>query len=172
MDSFGKKLREKKRREKREQKQAQKEARRRAAKTTGAIHARIILLIVGGMLFAASRAHARDLCQSPASTSVAISGAATTKLIAGVAGQQTRICGFLLSFTGTTFQLIQGTTVSTPCDTGAANLTGAFAPPTGAPISYGGAGTSIMTAKAAQDVCVVTTGSTPSLQGVLSSVQE
>jgi hypothetical protein len=131
-----------------------------------------ILPCLGLMLFAAGRADARDLCQSPTSTPVAISSATTSKLISGTAGQQTRICGFLLSFTGTNFQFVQGATVSTPCDTGATNLSGAFAPATAAPIPYGGAGMSIIIAKAGQDVCVITTGSTPSLQGVLSSVQE
>lgn len=108
------------------------------------------------MMLAASRAHARDLCQSPSSMPVAISSATTTKFITGASGQQTRICGFLLSFTGTSFQFVQGTTVSTPCDTGASNLSGAFTP--AAAISYGGAGMSVMIAKVGLDVCVVTTG--------------
>ena len=65
-------------------------------------------------------------CDQTATYDASTSG--STLLKAGVTGRKFYICGFIITTgsTATNVKLTEGTTVTTPCDTGAANVTPAF----------------------------------------------
>lgn len=101
---------------------------------------------------------------------VSISTAATTKLVSGVANNRIVVCGYNMSVAGTTptFQFEYGFGVS--CGTGTATITGAYAPISGSMASFGGANQSIMAANTSADLCLVTTGTGVTFEGVLDYV--
>ncbi len=110
----------------------------------------------------------------PKSSVVVNVGSATTvKLVDVSASTTVYACGFAASITGTTpsVTFLYGTHTTTDCDTGATNLTGAIAPTSGSFIRLGD-GAVIMKTAAAKQLCVTTGGTGPSLQGVLTYVQQ
>jgi len=120
-----------------------------------------------------------DYCVSgypKSSVAVAISTATTTLLVTGgtpYTSSQVYVCGFNGTIAGTspTLKLEYGTTTTNPCDTGTTALSGTLAPTTGSTLAIGYGGT-ILTVPAGNNFCVVTGGTTPSLQGVLTYVQQ
>lgn len=105
---------------------------------------------------------------------VNISSATTTELVAAVASEKVYLCGGKLSMVGTTptAQFEYGTKSSTACDTGATTLTGAFAPTSGSLLGFGETdGTQIVTI-ASNELCLVSGGTGPSIQGYVLIVQK
>lgn len=101
---------------------------------------------------------------------VSVTSATTTLLYDGTTASfstlGSHICGFyiqIVSGTSPTFKIVSGTQVSTSCDTGAVNLTGAFA----AAGVFSGSGLGLQLNVAAnKQACLVTTGtSTPTFVG-------
>lgn len=123
---------------------------------------------------------ATDPCQTSAITKqsvvINITTATTTSLVAISGNTQIFVCGFAITFgstvTADTIQFEYGTGAT--CGTGTTVLTGAFNTNgllTGT-ISYGGSATIFKTI-AAQRLCAVSTvGTGPSIQGVLTFVQQ
>ncbi len=111
-------------------------------------------------------------CQNPSITKTSIGvalAAGTHQLVAAVAGQKVYVCGFSATFAGTTPALtfITGTQATTACDTGAANLSGAFLPTSGTFVNMAVPG-AIAIGAASGQVCALTVGS---IQGVMTYAQ-
>jgi hypothetical protein len=124
-----------------------------------------------------------DPCQVPSvakqSAVINISSAATTALVTVSGNTKVYVCGFSftilgLATTGGTAQFESGTGVA--CASTAAALTGSFLG-----VNTAGASTLIMspgdsgslfTAPAANGLCLVTTGTSPSVQGYVTFVQQ
>jgi hypothetical protein len=119
-----------------------------------------------------------DPCQNPliakSSASIAITSATTTKLVAASTGKKVYVCGVKATIAGTTptIEFEYGTKVSTECDTGATALTGAFAPTAGSILGIGDGGQVQFQTIASNELCAVTTGTSPSFQGFLVYVQQ
>lgn len=118
-----------------------------------------------------------DLCQNPnvvkSSAVVNISTATTTELVAASAGKKVYLCSFHTSTGGTTptIQFKYGTKTTTACDTGATNLSGAFAPPSATMFSLTGASGTLLSTPAANELCATTGGTSPAFIGVVVYVQ-
>lgn len=118
-----------------------------------------------------------DPCNNPNVTKaqklVAIGSATTTELVAAVAGQTVSVCAFRVTVTGTspTLLFLTGTKVSTACDTAPANLSGTLAITSGTFVNFGG---EIVVAQGAAsgELCLTTGGTGPSVQGMLTYVQQ
>lgn len=113
-----------------------------------------------------------DPCASPAttklSTPIAIASATSTIIAVPTQNnQQIYVCGFSLTEAGTTptFKFEQAT--GALCVTSPTALSGTYAPVVGQPIVQSGPGT-IFSAAANFNVCIVTGGTGPSLQGVVT----
>jgi hypothetical protein len=117
---------------------------------------------------------ANDPCQSSAvaksSTPVNISSATTTQLVAPSGNLSVYVCGFLATAAGTspTLQFEYGTGAT--CGTGTTVLTGVMAASTTVPLEFA-SGLTNFKAPQAQGLCVVSGGTGPSFQGVLTFVQ-
>ncbi len=115
-----------------------------------------------------------DPCLSPgiakSSVAINIAAAATTQLVGFVSGQTIYACNanFTYSVAGSA-QFEYGT--GTNCGTGTTTLTGAMVTTANEYLPLGWGGTIFKTA-ASNALCVVTTGTTPSMQGVLTYVQQ
>lgn len=117
-----------------------------------------------------------DPCDVPtvqkSSVAVAISTATTTQLVALSAGKTIYFCGFVGSMGGTTPAVTFEYGTGSNCATGTVVLTGAIAPTSGSillmPI---GSSTWFQTASA-NALCALSAGTTPSIQGVLTYVQQ
>jgi hypothetical protein len=116
-----------------------------------------------------------DPCLNPSvpkvSASISISSATTTSVATAATGKTISVCDLAMTLTGTapTVQFKYGTQASTPCDTGATNLTGALAPTAGSFISAGGFGDHFH-APASTQLCI-TSGGTPTVGGWVTYVQ-
>jgi hypothetical protein len=111
-------------------------------------------------------------CQNPSVTKTSVGvalAAGTHQLVAAVAGQKVYVCGFVATFAGTTPALtfITGMQTTTACDTGAANLSGAFLPTSGTFVNMAVPG-AIAIGAASGQVCALTVGS---IQGVMTYAQ-
>jgi len=97
----------------------------------------------------------------------------TVRILAGAAARKIYVCGFVATLAGTTptVKFEEGTQVSTACDTGEADLSGALAPSSGQVLSYSGP-SDVMTLPPATDLCAATTGTGSSFQGLISYVQK
>ena len=111
----------------------------------------------------------RDECQSATigktSTPITIASATTTSLISGVAGEKISVCTLSFSLGGTapTFQLVEGTQVATPCDTGQIAISGVFTDSSVLPIGF--------SVPAGNSLCAITTGITPTAGGLITFIQ-
>ena len=95
--------------------------------------------------------------QATNSTPISISTATTTRIIANAAGQYTYITGWDVIASGAgNFQLVYGTTSSTPCDTGQTPLTGNYNLAAQAGEARGGGTGLVLVAPTGTDVCAVT----------------
>ena len=127
-----------------------------------------------GIADASGTAASLACLSSPASAAIAISTATSTAVVAAAAGKTVYVCGFALTAAGTTptAEIETGTQTTAPCDTGTIALTGAMAPSVGGELrSAGGRGVQIAGNAGAQ-LCIVSGGTTPSLQGYLTYVQQ
>ncbi len=124
-------------------------------------------------------AGASDPCQDvsaiKSSVAIAVSGAGTNQLVALSGSTVVYICGVSMTVSGTTTPsalLEYGTGAS--CGSGTTSLTGAYVGSTGTIptiINYSG-GSTVMKTPSGNAVCIVTAGTGPSAQGVLSYVQQ
>jgi hypothetical protein len=117
-----------------------------------------------------------DPCQNPAllktTLAVNISGAAgTTELVAPSGATAVYACYFHASFVGTSPTYLMEYGTSTAC-TGTHALTGTIAVPTTTFDTLGNGSTAVLVTPASQGLCLVAGGTTPSIQGVLTFVQQ
>jgi hypothetical protein len=118
-----------------------------------------------------------DPCASPAvdksSFSVAISSATTVAVQAGSSGKRVYVCAFTVTYTSGTSPTIQfevGT--GGTCGTGTTVKTGVMAiPATAGQGLVAGAGHTLFSGSAAQDMCIVSSGTTPTYNGWVTFVQ-
>ena len=105
------------------------------------------------------------------SVAINISSATTTQLVAPSGTKSVYVCAFSFTVSGTTptAQFEYGTGAS--CGSGTTALTGPYTPIVGNEIAAGAGMGTIMRAPAANGVCLVTTGTTPGAQGVLTYAQ-
>lgn len=106
-------------------------------------------------------------CQS--SIDINVAAASTTELIALVAGDRVRICGFVLSGTGAatgSIQFLAGTGAA--CDTGASDLSGIMSLIKDTPMSYGGGLGKVFSTPVAEALCIKTVGASFAVDGILS----
>lgn len=103
--------------------------------------------------------------------SVAVNLTATAQLIAASGSTAIYVCGFHATTAGTspTLQFEYGT--GAVCATGTTVLTGTYAPTSGTVLADGGTLGTILRTPAAQALCAVVSGTTPSIQGVLTYAQ-
>ncbi len=125
---------------------------------------------------------ANDPCTYAAKSSaaIAVATATTTSLVAVSGSTSIYVCGFSMtiapSATAADTALFEYGT-STNC-TGTHALTGTYgngdltSAAAVVPVSYGNGGYTVITAPASQGVCIVTTGTAVSVQGVLTYVQQ
>jgi hypothetical protein len=99
---------------------------------------------------------------------VNVSTATTTQIVAAVANKSIYVCSFALTSAGTTpsFQFEYGT--GGTCGTGTTLLSGAFAPTSGS-YTYAGGNLGLMfSAPVTNGLCIVSGGTTPSIQGLIT----
>ena len=163
---------------------------RQSAYTSGSVNMQITLTqaaIDPSLVVAASISNvagASDPCQdvSAIKSSVVINiTTATTTLIKGLASNQSiYVCGWDATIQGSatsvgTIQWEYGTKVTTDCDTGPVLLSGAYAGNINAnvPTVVGrGGGYSVYTTPVSRQLCAISTGTTVSIQGSLTYVQQ
>jgi hypothetical protein len=121
-----------------------------------------------------------DPCQTNARNPTPISITSSTKIIPLSAGKKTYVCylQFALNSTADNVALVEGTTVSTPCDTATAGMAGGTTAATGWNLLANGSVTSgaisfwaFATATASHDVCLLVS-SGAQLSGVVQYVQQ
>ncbi len=120
-----------------------------------------------------------DPCNTQQRQSVPIAAptaAGTYSVISAVPGEGIYVCGQFINVQtlSDTIKWEYGTTVSTPCDTGAQSITGVIATPAASPALPYIAQISAFTmfsVPAGNQLCIVTTGTTPVITGYLTFVQ-
>lgn len=124
-----------------------------------------------------------DPCQNPnvakSSAVVSVATGTTGQLVALTSAQSIYVCALSTSLTGTTgndtsFQLVSGTTTTTPCDTGAANISAAYkvnSQAAGGTFQFGYGGTLFKTASG-KALCSTTTGTNSVLTGMITYVKQ
>ena len=116
---------------------------------------------------------ATDPCQSSAvaKSSVVLNVTTSAQVIALSGSTTIYVCGFMATVGGVapTYQFQYGT--GSACATGTTNLTGIFLPVVGSVNVYLPSMTAFRTI-AGQALCIATGGTTPSVQGVLTYVQQ
>ena len=115
-----------------------------------------------------------DPCQTSgiAKSSVVVNVTADAQLVALSGTTIIYVCGFSVSISGTTptMRLISGT--GSVCATGLTGRTGAYIPLTGSMIVGGGGAATILATAAGEALCMDVEGTSPSVQGYLSYVQQ
>ena len=115
-----------------------------------------------------------DPCQTSgrAKSSVVVNVTADAQLVALSGTTIIYVCGFNVSIAGTapTMRLISGT--GSVCATGLTGRTGAYAPLTGSMIASGGIGGTVLATAAGEALCMDVEGTSPSVQGVVTYVQQ
>jgi hypothetical protein len=114
--------------------------------------------------------------QQRLSAPVNVATATTTNVVTAVAGEGIYVCGQYMnvSTASATVKWEYGTTTSTACDTGATAITGVMATPASTPASPYFVQTSnftLFSVPAGNQLCIVTTGTTPGVQGYVTFVQ-
>ena len=118
-----------------------------------------------------------DICQNTniakSSVPVNITTATTTAVIAAIALKKIYVCSVNAYITGTTptVLFLTGTQTTTACDTGAINLTGTFPFTTGTLIAWENANIEFTSLVGGQ-MCITTGGTSPSVQGFITYVQQ
>jgi len=123
----------------------------------------------------ANPAATSDPCENPnvlkSSSLVNISTATTTQLVALSGTTRVYACGFSATVSGTSPTLLFLYGTGAACATGPVNLSGTFAITTGTLVSLGYGGM-LFASAAGNALCLTTGGTTPSVQGVLTYVQQ
>lgn len=128
----------------------------------------LALLLLGGGASVWANDPCADSTVNKVSVPVAVSTATTTKLVDVPANSKsTALCGcdFTVAGTTPTVKFEYGTHGSADCDTGTTALSGAFAPTAGTSMYIGGSYTAAW-APAGNQLCLVSTGTGASVQGV------
>ena len=117
-----------------------------------------------------------DACANPSvaksSVAVNISGTAgTTELVAPSGTKAVSACYFVATVVGTAPTILFEYGTSTAC-TGTTALTGTMAIPTTTILTMHAGGDTVFQTPASQGLCLVAGGTTPSIQGVLTYVQQ
>ena len=118
-----------------------------------------------------------DVCQNPyiakSAAILNISSATTTSLVNAVAGKKIYLCTFnaVVSGTSPTLQFISGTQTTTACDTAPNTLSGVMPFTSGYFLDIDNIASSF-TGSAGGQLCVVSGGTTPSVQGFIIYVQQ
>lgn len=147
------------------------------------MHVRRLLLVIALLSVACVAQNRPDPCQVPSVTKqsavINVSSAATTALVTVSGNTKVYVCGFSftilgLATTGGTALFESGT--GTACASSAVALTGAYAGQASAGVnllilSPGDSGT-LFTTPAANGLCLVSTGTSPSFQGYVTYVQQ
>lgn len=116
-----------------------------------------------------------DPCMDPnvvkASAVVNIASATTTQIVALASGNFINVCAWALTVAGTapSYQFEYGTGAS--CGTGTTVLTGTFLPTVGSFTAING-DVSLFRTAASNALCIVSAGTGPSIQGVVTYVQQ
>jgi hypothetical protein len=131
-----------------------------------------LMLTFGSGMHVRAMTTAADPCTSADVAKSAVSITAGGKVLAGVAGKQTFVCGIYATLAGTTptIQLQAGT--GTNCGNSTATLSGAFAPSPNGTEFFLGDGMTTVTAGAGLDVCLTLTGSGAGVVGLMDYVQQ
>jgi hypothetical protein len=116
-----------------------------------------------------------DPCQGSTATkkSVAVNATATQQLVAGLSGHQIFICGYNFTVAGSataTAQLEYGTNAN--CAAGTTALSGSWLGGTLPIHVVAGGGYAVATVPAGDFACLLAAGGTPSVQGILTYVQQ
>jgi hypothetical protein len=113
-----------------------------------------------------------DPCMAPgiAKSNFSVSVTADTELVALTSGQTIFLCGSSLTLGGTapTVAFVYGT--GTTCGTGQTSLTGAINPTAGLILNLGWGGTVFSTA-VSNALCILITGTTPTIRGQITYVK-
>ena len=104
---------------------------------------------------------------------MAVSSATTTEIVAAVPSLTITVCGYLIQAGGTspTLEWETGTKTTTACDTGTKALSGALAPVSGNIPGLGNQQTNVAGASGGE-LCAVSGGTTPTLNGYVVYVQQ
>jgi len=132
----------------------------------------------------ANTAGSTDPCQNPAvlksSAKIQLTTTTAAALVALASGKTVYVCGFAATIQGSattvgTLQFEYGTQTTNPCDTGATTLTGAFAGNITANVPTAiesPGGYTLFSSAASNQLCAVATGTTISVQGYITYVQQ
>lgn len=129
--------------------------------------------------FAASQSDPCNSLSFKQSAAISVSTATTTTVVTGVANKPVFVCGFAISIAGSASTASTASFEYSPnsaCSSSTTALTGTFgsndaaASTTPTVVSYGDAGSTIMTAPAGDYVCIVTSGNSVAVNGTLSYV--
>lgn len=134
---------------------------------------KLILPIMALALLWAVPCRADDICTHAMLTAkINISSATTTQVaaIGTLTNYRVILCGYDFTVSGTspTYEFYQGT--GTNCGTGGAAISGAYAPTSGNLVHFGGAGATINTTASGDNLCIVSGGTSPSIQGIIDYV--
>ena len=129
--------------------------------------------LVSGQNFIPTALSSTDPCQASgvAKSRVLLNVTVLAEIIAASGSNVIYVCGFAATVGGTapTYQFQYGT--GTACATGRTNISGIFAPTVGSFNQYSPGMTAFATT-ASQALCIETGGTTPSVQGILTYVQQ
>lgn len=111
-----------------------------------------------------------DPCQSQAfsklSVPVSTSGTSLTQIVAGVAGRNIYVCGYVLGFGGTSPTLTFAYGTGANCGTGLVSLSGAIPVSTATPLAVAGSATQLI-APPGNSICIQLGGTTPTSNGYI-----
>ena len=123
-----------------------------------------------------------DPCQSAtavkSTVAIAVAAATTTQLVAPLTGHSVIVCGYNFTLSGTTSPTAQFTTgTGATCGTGTITQSGAMlgnntTTNSSASIDSGGGGYTVFKGATGQGLCLVTGGTAPSAQGLLTFIQQ
>jgi hypothetical protein len=144
--------------------------------STSQVNGSVNLNCISGCL--GSITNTGDPCQASSvpKLSVSFQTAAAVTLVSGTALKRIFVCGYSFTLSGsasTAAQFKSGTLTTTPCDTTATNLTGAYTTTVnGMLVESGSGGYSVFTNVTGQDLCLLPTGTTPNASGVVTYVKQ
>lgn len=115
-----------------------------------------------------------DPCQSvsKAKSSIALEATADAELIAPSGSTVIYVCGWTATVGGTTPSYRFQTGTGTTCGTGTVNETGVMVPSATSPLASHGGEATVFSGAAGAALCIDVGGTTPSVQGVLTYVQQ
>ena len=158
-----------------------------SAQQSGLVASNGLFLDGSGRLFVRqyNAAGSTDPCQNPdqlkSSAKITLTSTTAQKVVAASGTTKVYVCGFSATIQGSattvgTLQFETGTTVTNPCDTTTATLTDVFQGNITASVptlvTSPGGGFTNFTGAASGDLCAVATGTTISVKGYITFVQQ